>query len=348
LKKKSNHIDLQKHLTQAELLDYTNGVLGNQEMYRLELHLNECELCSDALDGISVISSPKEILEAIDAKVLPAKKKAFAPNYMAVAASVALLAVLGLSYWLITKPTQIDTIAINSTSEVAEVLASDTLGEPAPEEKTEEPVGKITVEPEVLEEDIESTDFNEPEAVGESKSQLPAKQKTGIRQKEIEPVEVLVTVTDVSGEMAKEDDMIQLEEIITEPINEGNNNYIDSQPARTASRVAKKSSSSGSVRLKDRKEPEPVGGMATLKSHISKNLKYPQAAIDNNIKGTVVLEVNINTDGTINNITVIKGLSFGCDAEAMRLVANGPKWRPKVENGQAIKATKQVKIKFKE
>ncbi|MCF6360673.1 MAG: hypothetical protein L3J29_07915, partial [Cyclobacteriaceae bacterium] len=119
MKAHKNHIDLYKHLTQTELIDYSKGVLGNDEMYRLELHLNECELCSDALDGITTINNPKEILASINAEILPSKKDTFALNYMAIAASIALIAVLSLSYWLITKPTQIDTVAVNSTTEVA-------------------------------------------------------------------------------------------------------------------------------------------------------------------------------------------------------------------------------------
>ena len=74
MKKNNNHTDIYTHLTQEELLEYNRGVLGNDEMYRLELHLNECELCSDALEGVEVIKQPEQILESINTQIIPSDK----------------------------------------------------------------------------------------------------------------------------------------------------------------------------------------------------------------------------------------------------------------------------------
>ncbi|MCF6361604.1 MAG: TonB family protein, partial [Cyclobacteriaceae bacterium] len=219
----------------------------------------------------------------------------------------------------------------------------------APEEKEEEPVDELITltAPQVVEEELGNTNIAAQTQV-DLVSQSSAKQKPLIPQKEIELTEPLVAVADISGDMAKEEeDVSQLEEIVHEPASEDAGISAEAQPVQSRARVAKKSRSSASVRLVDQKEPDPIGGMASLKSYINQNLAYPQEAIDNNIKGTVVLEVSINTDGSIAHITVSKGLGNGCDAEAMRLISTGPKWIPKVENGKAVKSSRQVKIKFK-
>ena len=349
MKKNSNHINIQKHLTQTELLDYTHGVLGNEEMYRLELHLNECELCCDALEGTSLVKNPKEVLEAINTEILPNKKNVFIPNYMAIAASIALIAIFSLSYWLITKPTKTDTIALNSPTEVKEDKPiSSTLGESKLAEEAKNSPSDPVTEDEVVEEDIIDSSMGASVAEKLPEANSIAKREKTIKAKEIEPVEPTVAIADdseVNFQDNKEAD--QLEEAIFETTDEKESLAEAVQSTQSVARASKKSASTQSTILKDQKEAAPIGGMAGLKTYINKNLKYPQQAIDNNIKGTVVLEISINSDGSINNISIIKGLGFGCDAEAMRLISTGPRWTPKVENGKAVKSNRQVKIKFK-
>ncbi len=350
MKKNSNHINLQQHLIQTELLDYTNGVLGNEEMYRLELHLNECELCSDALEGISLVKNPKEVLEAINTEIFPNKKNAFAPNYMAIAASIALIAVFSLSYWLITKPTKTDTIALNSPTEVKkDKPVSSTLGEPELAEEAKNSPNEPITEDEVVEEDIINSSLRVSAAEKLPEPKSLAKQEKNIRSKEIEPAEPTAAIADDSGVDFKDnEEATQLGETFFEATDEEEGLAEVVQSTQSIARASKKSSRTQSTILKDQKEATPIGGMARLKTYINKNLKYPQQAIDNNIKGTVVLEISINNDGSINNITVIKGLGNGCDAEAMRLISTGPKWIPKVVNGKAERSNRQVKIKFKQ
>ncbi len=345
MKKNRNHIDIQKHLTQTELLDYTNGVLGNEEMYRLELHLNECELCSDALDGVSLIKNPKEVIDTIIAEIAPAKKEVSSLNYMAIAASFALIAIFSLSYWFITKPTKNETIAINLPTEVKEGKpVSSTLGESKLAKEAKNKLNEPIAEAEVVEEDI--IDSNQGVPVAEK---LPEPNSTIKREKKAKKNEPTVVIADDSGvDFQDNKEVTQLEEAIFETTDDGESLAEVVQSTQSIARASKKSGRTQSAILKDQKEPTPIGGMSGLKAYINQNLNYPQAAIDNNIKGTVVLEVNINTDGSIANITVSKGLGNGCDAEAMRLISTGPKWTPKVVNGKAVKSSRQIKIKFKQ
>ena len=62
--------------------------------------------------------------------------------------------------------------------------------------------------------------------------------------------------------------------------------------------------------------PEPVGGMDSIQSR----LVYPQEALENNIEGKVYIRLAIDSSGNQLCTRVIKGLKYGCDEEALRLV----------------------------
>ena len=52
-----NSFNNDQHLTQEELVEYNQGTLSNKEMHRLELHLIDCALCNEALEGIVKVDS---------------------------------------------------------------------------------------------------------------------------------------------------------------------------------------------------------------------------------------------------------------------------------------------------
>ena len=53
----------------------------------------------------------------------------------------------------------------------------------------------------------------------------------------------------------------------------------------------------------------------------SSELKYPAQAEENNIQGTVVVIFDIDSNCRYVNIRIEKGIGFGCDEEAIRIVA---------------------------
>lgn len=47
--------------SQQELLDYVQGKLSPAARHEVEMHLADCELCSDALEGLSAIQHKEKI-----------------------------------------------------------------------------------------------------------------------------------------------------------------------------------------------------------------------------------------------------------------------------------------------
>ncbi len=92
--------------------------------------------------------------------------------------------------------------------------------------------------------------------------------------------------------------------------------------------------------------PEFPGGMAALGQYLSKNIKYPAAASRANVSGRVFMTFVVNTDGSIQDISVLKGLGFGCDEEAIRVVKGMPKWKPGKQSGRNVRVKYNLPISF--
>lgn len=93
--------------------------------------------------------------------------------------------------------------------------------------------------------------------------------------------------------------------------------------------------------------PNPPGGMSGWNQYLSKNLKYPTQARRMGIEGTVYVVFVVNTDGTIQDVAILRGIGGGCDEEALRVVSNAPKWEPGKQRGRPVRVRMRLPIRFK-
>ena len=93
-------------------------------------------------------------------------------------------------------------------------------------------------------------------------------------------------------------------------------------------------------------QPEFSGGMSALGQYLQKTLRYPAAAQRANVSGRVFMSFVVNTDGSIQDVSVLKGLGFGTDEEAIRVVKGMPKWRPGKQSGRPVRVKFQLPINF--
>jgi protein TonB len=85
------------------------------------------------------------------------------------------------------------------------------------------------------------------------------------------------------------------------------------------------------------KLPEFPGGMAEMYKFINSNIKYPSAAQRGNISGRVFVKFVVEKDGSISSIEIMKGIGFGCDEEAARVIKSMPRWSPAKQNGKSVR-----------
>lgn len=91
---------------------------------------------------------------------------------------------------------------------------------------------------------------------------------------------------------------------------------------------------------------QPVGGIRAYNKYLESNRQYPQQALDNDVKGRVIVGFDVGTDGRLTNFTVIRSLGYGCDEEVLRLVKEGASWHPTTEDDKPVESTVHVKMKF--
>lgn len=92
--------------------------------------------------------------------------------------------------------------------------------------------------------------------------------------------------------------------------------------------------------------PEFPGGIGKWSAYLQSNLRYPAQARNNNIQGRVILGFTVNKDGSLSDIKVLRGLGSGLDEEAVKALANSPKWKPGIKDGRAVNVAFTVPISF--
>ena len=94
-------------------------------------------------------------------------------------------------------------------------------------------------------------------------------------------------------------------------------------------------------------QAEFPGGMAALMKWLSNNIRYPEAAQQNDIQGRVIVKFVVEKDGSIGTATILKGVDKDLDREALRVVKKMPKWQTGKNNGQAVRSYFNLPVTFK-
>ena len=93
--------------------------------------------------------------------------------------------------------------------------------------------------------------------------------------------------------------------------------------------------------------PTFPGGEKKMLEYVAKNVKYPQLAKEVGTQGRVFVSFVVEKDGSITNVTILRGIGSGCDEEAMRVVKSMPKWNPGLQCGRAVRVSCNLPINFK-
>lgn len=89
--------------------------------------------------------------------------------------------------------------------------------------------------------------------------------------------------------------------------------------------------------------PEPIGGLAA----VQKKLRYPKAAKDAGLQGSVKIKVTVDSRGRVRDTEIIE--SFGddeCDKAAQRAI-QGARWKAAEKEKKKVEAWVEVSIEFK-
>ena len=89
------------------------------------------------------------------------------------------------------------------------------------------------------------------------------------------------------------------------------------------------------------------GGMPALMEYLSKNIKYPEAAMKKGIQGRGIVQFVVEKDGSITNVKILRSVDPELDKEAVRVVSAMPKWKPGTQRGEAVRVRFTVPVMFR-
>lgn len=93
--------------------------------------------------------------------------------------------------------------------------------------------------------------------------------------------------------------------------------------------------------------PEYPGGERFLFAYMRLNIQYPAEAARNGWYGRAVCKFVIDVDGSIRDVEIEESTGHKClDEEAIRVVANMPKWYPGRKDGVPIPVTFHIPVNF--
>ena len=92
--------------------------------------------------------------------------------------------------------------------------------------------------------------------------------------------------------------------------------------------------------------PQFPGGASEFMKWLTKNLKYPASAQNKKIKGRVVAQFIVNTDGSVSDLELTEHLEVACDREVLRVLRMMPKWQAGVMNAKPCRTKVCIPIVF--
>ena len=389
------------HLSLDTILLYNQGKLSPMDMHKVERHLLNCELCTDATEGFSGIGgkqdvhkSVEELKKRIGQQVSPeaAEQKSNAFRYIGIAASIIIL--LSITYIFIDrnapadaeKPEELalqskkseDKSDLGSTKEMVEIPEDlseivetpeeeQTLQLQHLEESTPQPLplqtqpiatqesvmgaGSTTqpreTPPDLAVSDLASTTVSPSDASNDIQEMVLGDQ-TGQEDQAfaVEAEEELLDDSMTDRISVEKDTKMELASVEKTSDNESLENPARARSAEVVDLSGKAIGGAKKARRNMNMDPEPAIGFEAYKVYLRENVRYPEEARINNIKGTVVVEFAIKQGSAYSNFKIIQELGYGCDKEAQRLIKEGPNWNAAIRNGEVVKEKVRVSVEF--
>ncbi len=79
-------------------------------------------------------------------------------------------------------------------------------------------------------------------------------------------------------------------------------------------------------------EPAFPGGEEKFKDYITMHLHNTEMAV-----GRIAVQFVVEVDGTVSDVHIVKGLCSKCDAEAIKIMQNSPRWTSGEKDGRKVR-----------
>jgi len=93
-------------------------------------------------------------------------------------------------------------------------------------------------------------------------------------------------------------------------------------------------------------QPEFPGGDVARNNYFANQIKYPQQAKEDGIQGIVYIGFVVEPDGSVSNVSILRGIGGGCDEEAVRVVKQMPAWKPGKQRNMPVRVRFTLPVRF--
>lgn len=93
-------------------------------------------------------------------------------------------------------------------------------------------------------------------------------------------------------------------------------------------------------------KPSPPGGMRAFMEYIGQNYDYPQEAIEAGVTGKLLVSFIVEKDGSLTDMKVTEDLGYGTGEAAVRVLKEGSKWSPGIQNGRSVRVAYTLPIRL--
>ena len=354
-------------LSKHGLIRYIEGMLTPTEQKQADMHVNGCELCSDAISGYNHHQSPGAVLPEVNNLnrrlhlrflSIP-KRKRKEPQSMVSIFSVAATIILIAGLFLLLKQREINIGKTLAESRHDSVIIPDqkpVQSNPRPESETSrKPLRKTSDEREEKRKEVVFSDA----PVQDIKEVEPIKENAEI-------VEIIIASEDEEIRSSEENN---IPEILTDSVTIGYKKAetaprpyrkVEYAPAGTKKKAAHpEKESAGQVGMKASQAPQdeiylrveemPMfmeGDISRFLKYIQENLVYPSEAAITGIEGKVLISFVINELGKLTDARVVRPLDPLLDSVALRVVTLSPLWNAGKQAGNPVKVSYTVPIVF--
>lgn len=313
-------------LSHEGLLLYGEGNLGEQELAAVKAHLQTCEFCAMAVEGLAMVSSkefnqdleamyaslkdePNKILDNQEIERNPIRRKSFFRRYRLEMIAAVMLLLLAFGARQIY-------VGLSPEKQQPELARFE------PED-----VGEM----EIIQEEI-------------TRSEPLAEERMERKPTPLAPVQIALV----------SDNQEHIPAPTAEPAIKNTQEKVDSDAFQNENNASGRvmqiqySEEEEEVEIFTIVEdaPEFPGGDKKRIEFLAENIKYPNEAREFGVQGTVYVGFVVEKDGSIKDPRVLRGIGGGCDEATLRAIRLMPKWKPGSQRGKPVRVRMTLPVRF--
>ena len=345
--------DNNKKAELRDLFRYLKEKMTGRERHAFERELQKDPFSNEAFEGFSEIS-PEESeadLERLERQIKSRSSRRNRLLYFRIAASVTVLMILSSVYLFIGRNKPSDEPARYSTNIVPfDIPESKSIKEPQPSPQkdilaeTGRQAERKIVTPEAQERPGEEISAERTASLTAKKTEITPMTEAKEDDIIVDEVKMAAAAPADKLEYAEPEIIKSVNDTVTTALNQivavGYGSDKRSRVAAAGAASKSESVSAGYLR------PAPINGQKSFDNYIEKNIRKPLSFI-NGQRIDVVVSFLVKTTGEIDSIKVITSPGEEFSEEAIRLIKEGPVWKPAVRNGVIIDDKVRFNIVFK-